>query len=408
MRDAAPADRELLRRASTSVALQAAVAVAVVVLAMTAVVLFVDEQQQHRQADSTTRSAWSRADDVRDPPAGSWLVLRTASGRVAVTDGAPPAVSAVDPAQQPDGASRLTVGGQELALWTGDRSFGRLSAVVDLTPRESERNRLMVSLGVAALLGIAGAAAVGALIGRRAVRPLGEALVLQRRFVADASHELRTPLTVLHTRAQLLRRSLGSGPGGDARAGAELDRLVQDARNLGDVVTDLLLSAELQHRPQHGEPVDLSVLATDVVASLGALADQRSVQLTGPPPGPLGGTTVVGVEPALRRAVSALVDNALAHTRAGGHVAVTVATDGTSGEEVTLTVSDDGEGLDPAEAQELGRRFSRGTARDSGRRFGLGLALVDEVARAHGGRLQVAGARGEGASFSLRLPRSGP
>jgi signal transduction histidine kinase len=401
VRDLAAADRELLRRASTSVALQAAAAVAVVVLAMTAVVLVVDEQQQHRQADSATRSAWARADDVRDPPAGTWLVLRLPTGRVLVTEGAPEAVTSLDPDQRPDGASRVRADGQELAIWTGDRSFGRLSAVYDLTPRESERNRLLVSLGAAALIGIAGAAGVGALIGRRAVRPLGEALALQRRFVADASHELRTPLTVLHTRAQLLRRTLASAAATEAPA--ELDRLVKDARNLGDVVTDLLLSAELQHRPQDGEPVDVVALARDVADSLQVLAAERSVQLTGPPAAGPDAATVVGVEGALRRAVSALVDNALAHTGAGGHVALTVTV---GADEVELTVTDDGEGLDPSQALQLGRRFARGTARDTGRRFGLGLALVDEVARAHGGRLSVAGSPGEGAAFTLHLRRA--
>jgi signal transduction histidine kinase len=52
------------------------------------------------------------------------------------------------------------------------------------------------------------------------------------------------------------------------------------------------------------------------------------------------------------------------------------------------------------------RRFARGTTRDAGRRFGLGLALVEEVARAHGGRLDVDGAPGVGATFSLVLPRA--
>ncbi|MGN6302034.1 MAG: sensor histidine kinase [Angustibacter sp.] len=400
MRDATAADRQLMRRASASVAVQAALAVALVVLAMTAVVLVVDEQQQHRQADSTTRSAWARADDVSDPPSGVWLVLRTEGGRTLVTNGAPAAVREVDPTKQPDGSSRVTADGQELALWTGDRKFGRLSAVYDLSPRESERNRLLFSLGVAAVLGIAGAAGVGALIGRRAVRPMGEALGLQRRFVADASHELRTPLTVLHTRAQLLRRRL-AGQTADPATRDELDRLVRDAQSLGEVVTDLLLAAELEHAPQRGEPVDVGAVAREVVASLSVLADEREVALT--TSGTDDGVDVVGIEAALRRALTALVDNALAHTGSGGHVQVRVSE---SEGHVLIAVADDGEGLDPGEARDLARRFARGTARDGGRRFGLGLALVDEVARVHGGRLDVDGAPGHGATFTLRLPAS--
>ncbi|MGN6613147.1 MAG: sensor histidine kinase [Angustibacter sp.] len=401
MRDATAADRQLMRRASASVAIQAALAVALVVIAMTAVVLVVDEQQQHRQADSTTRSAWARADDVSDPPSGIWLVLRTQGGRTLITKGAPDAVAEVDPTKQPDGASRLTADGQELALWTGERSFGRLSAVYDLSPRESERNRLLVSLGVAAILGIAGAAAVGAVIGRRAVRPMGEALGLQRRFVADASHELRTPLTVLHTRAQLLRRRM-AGQTADQATREELDRLVRDAQSLGEVVTDLLLAAELEHAPQRGEPVDVGGVAREVVASLSVLADEREVALT--TSGTDDAVQVVGIEAALRRALTALVDNALAHTGSGGHVQVRVSQ---SDDHVLVAVADDGEGIDPNQARDLARRFARGTARDGGRRFGLGLALVDEVARVHGGRLDVDGAPGHGATFTLRLPASG-
>src|SRR6476469_2100370 len=131
MRDATAADRELLRRATVSVAVQAALAVAVVVLAMAGVVLAVDEHQQQAEAEGTTRSAWARADDVSDPPGGVWLVLSTPDGRTVATKNAPGAVAAVDPTQQPNGASRVVSDGQELAVWTGDRSFGRLSAVYD-------------------------------------------------------------------------------------------------------------------------------------------------------------------------------------------------------------------------------------------------------------------------------------
>jgi signal transduction histidine kinase len=73
---------------------------------------------------------------------------------------------------------------------------------------------------------------------------------------------------------------------------------------------------------------------------------------------------------------------------------------------VLVAVADDGEGIDPHQARDLARRFARGTARDGGRRFGLGLALVDEVARVHGGRLDVDGAPGHGATFTLHLPAS--
>jgi signal transduction histidine kinase len=391
----------MLRRAARTVAVQTAAAVALVVLVMAGSVLLLDERQQQQQADSGVRSAWASADDVSDPPQGTWLVVRGPDGGLQATSDAPSGVAALDPATLPDGITRVSRDGRELVVYTGDRSLGRVSAVYDLTARELEERRLVVSLGVAAVVGVLGAAAVGAVIGRRAVRPLAEAMTLQRRFVADASHELRTPLTVLLTRAQLLRRHLrGDVP--QERA-VELDRLVEDARNLGGVVNDLLLSAELDHRPQRGDDVDVASLAADVGASLQALGEVRGIRVS--VSRPYYPVTVRGAEAALRRALTSLLDNAIAHTPDAGQVTLQVLVEP---DHVLLSVADQGDGLDPAQAHRLLERFSRGTPGDAGRRFGLGLALVDEVARAHGGRLLVDGEPGRGATFTLRLPRSQP
>ena len=396
-------DLQLLRRAAVQVAVWTSVAVAALVLTMAGAVLVVDEHQQHQQADQVSRSAWASADDVSDPPSQTWLVVRTASGRHRVTPGAPAAVGDLDPADLPDGIVRSTRDGRELVIYTGDRRIGRVSAVVDMSPRELEERRLQISLAIAALIGVLGAATVGALIGRRAVRPLGQALVLQRRFVADASHELRTPLSVLLLRTQLLQRHLGRSLSPDHAA--EIDRLVQDTKVLGDVVNDLLLSAELHHRPHAGQSVDLAALAVDVVESMQPLAAEHRVQLSVRPDAGSASCVVNGAEVALRRAIASLIDNAIAHTPADGHVEVTVA--GTP-KQVSIAVTDDGEGLDVTDTRRLVQRFSRGTATGDGRRFGLGLSLVDEVARAHSGTLGVDGSPGAGATFTVTLPPGAP
>jgi two-component system, OmpR family, sensor kinase len=374
------------------------VAVAAVVLAMSAAVILLDEHQQHVQADRISHHAWATADDVQDPPAGVWLVIAGNGDGRATTPGMPPGIRGrIDPRALPDGVTRLVRAGRELVVWTGTKGARRVSAVYDLSPREQEEHRLMISLAAASLLGIIGAAVVGLVIGVRAVRPLGRAMALQRRFVADASHELRTPLSVLQLRAQLLRRHLL--PTEPTARIAELDRLVRDAKALGDVVNDLLLAAELEHSPHAGERIDVRAVAGEVVDSLQPLAGEKEVDLT--LAGDTRDTVVQGSPAALRRAISSLVDNALAHTPAGGHVRVSVT--GPDAEAV-VAVQDDGEGLDPAQVSRLFERFARGTGNDQGRRFGLGLALVDEVARAHGGHLDIDGEPGRGASFVLRLP----
>jgi two-component system OmpR family sensor kinase len=397
-------DSVLLRRTARTIALQVAAAVAVVAIAMIAAVLLADEEQQHTQADRVTRDAWSTADDLNDPPDQVWLVIapgtRSAGSPLShqrqVSPGAPAQIAGLDPGRLGDGVSRLKIGGRELVAWTGTRGGRRISAVYDLSPQELAERRLVISLVAAALVGVAGAAVIGLVVAQRAVRPLGHALALQRRFVADASHELRTPLSVLQLRAQLLRRRLRDLP---PEREADLDRLVHDTRLMGAVVTDLLLSAELAHRPQQGAPVDLRAVAADVVAGLLPVAEDRGVILT--LDDEADGRPVQGSGTALRRAISSLVDNALAHTPAEGHVTLRILRDDDG---LRLQVGDDGEGLDPARARQLVDRFSRDTGADRGRRFGLGLSLVDEIARAHGGRLEIDGEPGGGATFSLVLP----
>lgn len=261
------------------------------------------------------------------------------------------------------------------------------------------------ALLIAGLVGIVIAGVVGYLAARRAVRPLGEALALQRRFVADAGHELRTPLTVLHTRAQMLARRLPVG--GPDRVLAE--RLLDDSRQLAEVIDELLLSAQLSADPSRGEPVDLADLSREACAGMEVLAEQAGVQLESPE----CGTPVVvnGSRSGLRRAIVGLVDNAIGHTPAGGQVQVRVVTES---RRAVLRVTDTGGGLAGVDSAQLTERFARGREDQApgGRqriigahRYGLGLALIREIAVAHGGSFDLMDRPGgTGAVATLRLP----
>lgn len=132
---------------------------------------------------------------------------------------------------------------------------------------------------------------------------------------------------------------------------------------------------------------------------MGPQAAERHVDLTGPSPSttPLH---VLGSSVSLRRAVSALVDNAVRHAH---QVVVDVeAIDG----HVVLDVTDDGPGIEPELAPSLFERFvSRGPGPTGGRRrYGLGLALVSEIAIAHGGRVELLDRTEPGAVLRIRLP----
>jgi two-component system OmpR family sensor kinase len=400
------AEARLLHRTSLRLGAQAALLVAVTLVALMALASLVVLRAQHAAADTLLRGAVERADDVTDPPAGVWLVLRR-GGTTVSSPGLPPGL--------PDGVALEAVaagggrresdehrGSREFRVLTVVGSEGVVQAALDLGADHAERGRLLEALLAGGALGLLLAVVSGTVLGRRAVRPLGDALALQRRFVADASHELRTPLTLLSTRAQLLERGL-TRPGGDRAALlADAGGVVADAHRLAEVVEDLLVAADPRTRV---EPVDLGGLLAEVAASATAYADSHGVHLSaGTPAAPV----VVDGQPAgLRRALVALVDNAIEHTPRGGDVELACVADGPR--QVRLAVQDGGPGLDPALRGDLLARFRSGGHGAGRRHYGLGLSLADEVAARHGGRLDVgAGPDGRGSVFALVLPMPPP
>jgi two-component system, OmpR family, sensor kinase len=336
-----------------------------------------------------------------DPPAGVW-VFQLRDGTVTASRGAP---------REPvDGPTLVAVAGgadsrphevergpAEYLVDTRRVGPVTVQVVLDLTIQEDEQHRLYFALAAAGALGLGLAVVAGALIARRAIRPLGVAIERQRRFVADASHELRTPITQLHTRAQILSRALDAQ---DDRSEAAQDarQLVRGTRLMGEIVEEMLLAAQLRTEPDQFGPVDLAGLVEDVLAAHADRARERGVSLTASQ-GP-GRYLVRGVPGALRRAVSALIDNALGHVGAAGRVVVTLEL---APGEVVCSVRDNGVGFDPADAERIFERFARGS-HGEGRRFGLGLALVREAVEAHGGRVDAVGSPGQGATFVIRLP----
>lgn len=250
---------------------------------------------------------------------------------------------------------------------------------------------------IGGIVGIAVAGAIGFFIARRAVTPLGQALALQRRFVADAGHELRTPLTVLHTRAQLIARRMAP----DDPSRAAVDQLLEDSRTLSDIVDDLLASAQLGASARQTEEFDLAEVARSVVNELGVLADQGGITLAADGQAPL---PVRGSRTAIRRAVFALTDNALAHCHPGGTVTIRTSAPESA---AIAEVIDDGEGLadDP---ERLLERFAqagrRATTVTGSRRYGIGLALVQEIAVGHGGQLRLERNPCGGTTARLSLP----
>ncbi|MGH8923639.1 MAG: sensor histidine kinase [Acidimicrobiia bacterium] len=220
---------------------------------------------------------------------------------------------------------------------------------------------------------------------------------IRRDFVAAASHELKTPVATMVASAETLQLAL-------ARDAATAERFAQQversARQLADLVTDLLDLSRLESGPESDEEVALDGLAKEEVAAFVERAQNAGVELvlqTSP-------AKVRGSAADLGLALRNLLDNALRHTPSGGEVTVII---GQTSDAVSLEVIDNGEGI---ATRELPRIFERFYRVDSARSratggTGLGLAIVRHVVESHGGKIEVTSALGEGSNFSIRLPK---
>jgi signal transduction histidine kinase len=216
----------------------------------------------------------------------------------------------------------------------------------------------------------------------------------QREFIADAAHELRSPMANMRTQLEVARQ-LGDRTDWPAVA----DDLLVDNERLSRLVDDLLLLARMSDsaRPARtgaGEPVELGEMICEV-----ARRYPSPPVLVIPPRQPLWTT---GQPDALHRVTANLVDNAVRHAR--GKVVVSTDRDGAYHR---VTVTDDGPGIPAADRERVFERFTRlddARARDAGG-AGLGLAIVRELVRRHGGEVRLDEARpGPGLRAEVRLP----
>jgi signal transduction histidine kinase len=221
-------------------------------------------------------------------------------------------------------------------------------------------------------------------------------------FMASTSHELKTPLTVIRSFAEWL---LGKGALADPeRQRQALEAIVNGAEELRQLVEKVLLTA----RTEAGA-VELSIETLDPIRLVHAVADQFSV---------VRDTEGVQVElptwlpevradrQAVRTALGQLLENAFKYSPDGGHVRISAElTDG--GDAVEISVSDEGIGLQPGEAEFLFVAFYQGeTGQKAGVRggVGLGLSIVRRLVESMGGTVGAEGVAGAGSRFWFTLP----
>jgi signal transduction histidine kinase len=217
---------------------------------------------------------------------------------------------------------------------------------------------------------------------------LESATLVSRQLVSDASHELRTPIAVLRTELEVARRDAST----DWQAVSV--GMLGEVERLQGLVDDLLLLARADERGMRREDVDV----VDVVAQVASR--RRPVPVTVDVDAS-GSVSVEGDPAALLSAVDHLVANAARHAATEVRVRVH-----DLGDWLEIRVEDDGMGIAPCDRERVLERFVRldeGRARDFGG-SGLGLAVANDVAAAHGGMVTIADSPLGGAKVTITIP----
>lgn len=223
---------------------------------------------------------------------------------------------------------------------------------------------------------------------------------VRRDFVANASHELKTPLTTIKGFLETLKDGALDDPDSARRF---LDIIIRNTNRLTSITEDILSLSRIERQEEHGEiqleKTELRPLLESAVKACEEKAYEKriSVELT------CDEHLTSKINPTLlEQAVVNLIDNAVKYSGPGTTVTVTAARDGN---EVAISVEDQGRGIEKEHLERIFERFYRvdkARSRQEGG-TGLGLAIVKHIAKAHQGQVDVESYPGQGSTFTIRL-----
>ncbi|MDO4261381.1 MAG: HAMP domain-containing sensor histidine kinase [Eubacteriales bacterium] len=225
-------------------------------------------------------------------------------------------------------------------------------------------------------------------------RRLDAAFEAERQFTSDASHELRTPMSVILAQCEFSLEQPRS-PEEYERALIVVER---QGRRMSRLIRDMLDYTRLEMRADsyQKETVDLSGLTRSLCADM-ALIRERGISLDWRIQEDVFCTGHPGL---LTRALSNLISNAYRYGKDGGHILVTLRTE--EGR-ILLSVEDNGIGIAPREQEAVFRRFYQADSSRSGEGTGLGLSMVLQIARFHGGTVTLQSEPGQGSIFTFLM-----
>ena len=295
----------------------------------------------------------------------------------------------------------ITYGGTDIYYAWSQSPYGlRVIAFETDTMEKAILDNIFWTFIIAVLCSLGAFYLMSRYLAEKAVRPIETAWAQQKAFIADASHELRTPLTVIRTNLDVVMCS----PEETVEEQKEwLDNIREETDEMKELVESLFFLAQADAHQQRLEcdSFDCRDMIASAVRAYTPMAEEKGITLTAD----LGEENIIcGDDGKLRRVLRVLVENAIRHTDAGGTISVKLTDDGKTS---CFTVTDTGEGIAP---DALGHLFERFYQADSSRRkggAGLGLAIAKWIVEAHGGTIGAESVLGQGATFTVRLPKTG-
>ena len=221
------------------------------------------------------------------------------------------------------------------------------------------------------------------------------------RFAHVTSHDLKEPVRKILTLIDLIKiryqNTLGEGVG-------LLDKLTKSASRLNQMIESILAYSTVKYEAQKAEKVDLNVIVQNVREDLELIISEKQAQFNLLQPLPV----IDGSPVLLHQLFYNLINNSLKFSRAGSPPVISLESrvlPGDGREMVEIKLSDNGIGFSADQAKNIFQSFVRLHPKDKYEGTGLGLALCERIVERHGGVIEAAGAPGEGASFTIILPR---
>lgn len=261
---------------------------------------------------------------------------------------------------------------------------------------ENDRNRLKVSLLLFNIAVLTVGGGVSYLLARRTLRPIEEALEMQKRFAGDASHELRTPLTAMQTEIEVALRSPELT---EKEAINLLKSNLEEVGKLKSLSEGLLTLATTDAGGVAQEEISVAQFIDKAIDRTAKSALRRKIRLKRK----VQDTVLLGNPQQLTSLIAILLDNAIKYSPPNSDVIIEAKL---SNKQVQISVTDHGQGIAASDLPHIFERFYRADTsrtKNSAQGYGLGLAIAKKITDIHGGSVEVKSTLGKGSTFRVNL-----